>query len=801
MENLLLSIPAYSISNKAPATVSEGSIFTFRIKANEITDLTEEVILHFSGTDKNNNQIISFSPNYAQQCVSIPTRISNTGWTDPNTPDLTYGDDEIHRFKFSCAPQGGLPPGIASNEETEVIIEGYEILLDETLTHPTNSGNCKDGAIDLKIAGGISPYDVTWYRVNDNGQNEEIKNAVSETGNDGAEDVSNLIPGKYLVEVKDALCGIVSQEYELTNCACIAVNKVYQKNVSKCGNNLNSGAPYESCDGELEIEVIGTDQYKVEWSNGATELEINYLCVGTYIVTVTIEGCDPIINTYEICCCNNETAVDEPYPMCDMPAQINITGADITSPSSSTATDGAIDIHVEGGNGATYKWTGPNGFTANTEDISGLTIGTYCVTITNECGGIIGNCYTLVDCSGVNINIQGTVENACDGYNIGKISLTVSGGNTPYKYKWSNGAFSKNLENLSPGSYCVTVTDFNGCRNVKCFQILSTPIQVVRNECTYYYMCNGKVINTYDIGRFYEFSSTDCRYINWYCNDGKFLYKQYVGSYFNVDKYQCVAYEYCYNGKLYNTYRGQKGSSGASGYDSANDCWYCFTYDYCYFNDNLYYIYNVYSHLGISESPIDYTYNYGCDMCYIKIYCGSTVMAEGSDCCGSQSDCLRPNIVPVVKKNTGEDIKFYDFSGEIVDYAYVDRILKESGQIDTSSVLLNLIEKPDSLLLYDLLDSRLEQNLKNLTESNPEVNIYPNPFNDYLNFEVNNLMESNINIKIFNLLNQEIYSNKWDYSKENNTLRINLSHLNAGFYIINVSNTKELKKSYKFVKQ
>jgi len=33
MENLLLSIPAYSISNKAPATVSEGSIFTFRMKS------------------------------------------------------------------------------------------------------------------------------------------------------------------------------------------------------------------------------------------------------------------------------------------------------------------------------------------------------------------------------------------------------------------------------------------------------------------------------------------------------------------------------------------------------------------------------------------------------------------------------------------------------------------------------------------------------------------------------------------------------------------------------------------------
>lgn len=487
--------------------------------------------------------------------------------------------------------------------------------------------------------------------------------------------------------------------------------------------------------------------------------------------------------------------------MCDMPAQINITGADITSPSSSTATDGAIDIHVEGGNGATYKWTGPNGFTANTEDISGLTIGTYCVTITNEWGGIIGNCYTLVDCSGVNINIQGTVENTCDEYNIGKISITVSGGNAPYKYKWSNGAVSKNLENLASGSYCVTVTDFNGCKSIKCFVILSNPIQIIRNECTYYYICNGKVIDTYDIGRYYEFSSTDCRYINWFCNDGKFLYKQFVGSYVNVDKYQCEAYEYCYNGKLYNTYRGQKGSSGASGYDSANNCWYCFTYDYCYFPDlNRYYIYNVQDHLGISEVFYGYDKNNN-PICYIRIYCSGYVIAEGYDICGSQTNCLKETVKPIIKNIEGTDVLYYDYSGEIFDYASVDKILKESGQIDSSGVLLNLTEKPDSMVFNDLLDNRFDQNFINLKEPNPKVNIYPNPFNDYLNLEVSNMMESNLYIKIFNLLNQEVYSYLWDYSKENNTLRINLSQLKVGFYIINVSDDKNFKKTYKFVKQ
>ena len=54
---------------------------------------------------------------------------------------------------------------------------------------------------------------------------------------------------------------------------------------------------------------------------------------------------------------------------------------------SGTTSNGAIDITVTGGNcgGAyTYQWSGPNGFTATTQDISGLAYGWYSVTVT--CG-------------------------------------------------------------------------------------------------------------------------------------------------------------------------------------------------------------------------------------------------------------------------------------------------------------------------------------------------------------------------------------------------------------------------------
>lgn len=50
---------------------------------------------------------------------------------------------------------------------------------------------------------------------------------------------------------------------------------------------------------------------------------------------------------------------------------------------------GSIDMSVSGGVGPfTYSWTGPSGFTATTEDLSGLPYGIYTVTVTDKYCGI-----------------------------------------------------------------------------------------------------------------------------------------------------------------------------------------------------------------------------------------------------------------------------------------------------------------------------------------------------------------------------------------------------------------------------
>lgn len=59
----------------------------------------------------------------------------------------------------------------------------------------------------------------------------------------------------------------------------------------------------------------------------------------------------------------------------------------LANASPSSGSNGSINVNVTGGSAPyTYEWTGPNGYTGNTEDISGLAPGTYNLTVTDACG-------------------------------------------------------------------------------------------------------------------------------------------------------------------------------------------------------------------------------------------------------------------------------------------------------------------------------------------------------------------------------------------------------------------------------
>ncbi len=121
--------------------------------------------------------------------------------------------------------------------------------------------------------------------------------------------------------------------------------------------------------------------------------------------------------------------------------------------------DGAIDITISGGTGTLdYAWS--NG--ATSEDLTGVPAGSYTVTISDDAGCAVTESQVLTEPTA--LVLSGTVtDEDTYGSGDGSIDLTVIGGTASYSYDWSNGDSSEDLNNITSGTYTVTVTDENGC--------------------------------------------------------------------------------------------------------------------------------------------------------------------------------------------------------------------------------------------------------------------------------------------------------------------------------------------------
>lgn len=121
--------------------------------------------------------------------------------------------------------------------------------------------------------------------------------------------------------------------------------------------------------------------------------------------------------------------------------------------------------------GYTYLWNTVPVQTGQTATV--LPAGTYSVTVT--CGGCsTAASVTVNNNPGPSAAVTSLTDAAC-GFSNGSATITPSGGTLPYTYAWSNGQTSANLQNVSAGTYTVTVQDAFGCQAFNTVNITSQP--------------------------------------------------------------------------------------------------------------------------------------------------------------------------------------------------------------------------------------------------------------------------------------------------------------------------------------
>lgn len=243
--------------------------------------------------------------------------------------------------------------------------------------------------------------------------------------------------------------------------------------------------------GEIAIQITsGQAPYNYAWSFGANyQSSLQHdttrnLNAGIYNLTITDAlGANTVITA----------TINEPPTSLNLSGSIssNYSGADI---SCHGAADGSISVSASGGTGP-YVYDIGGGYTTAT-NFTGLSHGTYCITVTdaNACTDV--QCYTITEPSQVQVTITNITNPSCFAVMDGSITALATGGTgSGYTYIWDVSAGSQTTATASQlqgnALYCVTVYDDNACSSSVCDTLIQpSPLTINITNVTHPY-CFG----------------------------------------------------------------------------------------------------------------------------------------------------------------------------------------------------------------------------------------------------------------------------------------------------------------------
>ncbi|MDR6969426.1 gliding motility-associated-like protein [Flavobacterium arsenatis] len=361
----------------------------------------------------------------------------------PNISNLAAGV-----YQLSVTDQGGCPfsGSFTITEPADIVITT------DSETDITCFGDA-NGAISISVSGGTGAYTYNWTK-------DTAPFATTE-------DLSNLGPGVYEVSVSDANgCGPKTASFTITEPPVLTLALANQVDVICFG----------AATGSISVNVAGgTPAYTFTWTgpNGfiSNTQNLNNIPAGVYNLTLMdASGCNQ----------NLTVTINQPTEII-----ITATKTEIACFGSNNA---SISVTVTGGN-APYQIAWSNLGTGFFQD--NLSSGDYTITITDASNCVKSITVNIPEAPLFDINPVAT-NISCFGANDGSINLNLVGGLAPVTLVWSDGSNAGTVRNnLSAGTYTVTITDSKPCVITETFIIVEPQALVLSANVTDAFDCNN----------------------------------------------------------------------------------------------------------------------------------------------------------------------------------------------------------------------------------------------------------------------------------------------------------------------
>ncbi len=469
----------------------------------QVTGASGGIWLNGTGTFNPGNTTLNaiYTPSAAELNAGIVTLKLKTTGNGTCPPDSDYVSIQYFNFDANVSPvsnsvscnggsngtataslSGGTPPftyswntspvqtnqtatGLTAGTYVVTIANGYGCTasFSVTITQPQtlSSGisasqnvSCNggsNGSATITASGGTSPYSYAWSNAQTNAM------------------ATGLVSGTYSVTVTDSKGCTSTASLTITQPAVLSSSAVASTNVSCFG--ASNGAAASTASG-------GTTPYNFSWNTSPPQntQTATGLSAGNYVVTIT-DGNG----------CTSTAGVTITQPTALSSSVLTVNGVSCYG-----GNNGYLVASASGGTPQySYAWnTTP---VQNTQTATGLTAGTYVVTVTDGNGCTATASATLTQPSQLVASAASGSSVSCNGGSNGSAAASVNGGISPYTYSWSTSPIqvTQTATGLSAGNYTVMITDNNNCTATASVNV-TQPAPLTLSSAGFAATCNGQ---------------------------------------------------------------------------------------------------------------------------------------------------------------------------------------------------------------------------------------------------------------------------------------------------------------------